>query len=100
VLYELLVGPIPQGFDIDHLCRNRGCVRPDHLEPATRSENLRRGDLHPPAAALQAAKTHCPRGHPYDEINTYWNTNGGRGHSRVCRACWKARRRERRTNRR
>lgn len=41
--YETFVGPIPEGLDLDHLCRNRGCVNPDHLEPVTRKENLRRG---------------------------------------------------------
>lgn len=40
--YEQMVGPIPEGLEIDHLCRNRGCVRPDHLEPVTHSENMRR----------------------------------------------------------
>lgn len=43
LIYEWLVGPIPDGLDLDHLCRNRACVRPDHLEPVTRTENLRRG---------------------------------------------------------
>lgn len=43
--WELLNGPVPQGLELDHLCRNRRCVRPDHLEPVTHAENVRRGEL-------------------------------------------------------
>jgi hypothetical protein len=75
VAYEMCVGPIPDGLVIDHLCRNRSCVRPDHLEPVTNAENQARG--------AHAMKTHCPQGHPYDEVNTY-RTKTGR---RMCRAC-------------
>jgi len=45
VVYQMLVGPVPEGMDLDHLCRNRACCNPDHLEPVTRSENNRRGAL-------------------------------------------------------
>lgn len=73
--YEEKVGPIPVGFDIDHLCRVRACVNPDHLEPVTRAENIRR------AAAF---KTSCPAGHEYTPDNTY--IRPGTVH-RKCRTC-------------
>lgn len=78
--YVLLVGPIPDGLEPDHLCRVTLCVNPDHLEPVTHRENMLRGET---LGARNAAKTHCPRGHPYDEANTYIGTKGGRW----CRAC-------------
>jgi hypothetical protein len=80
VLYELLVGPIPEGLHIDHLCRNRGCVRPDHLEPVTCRENLLRGETLP---AKQAATTHCPSGHEYAGANLRVETSG----KRKCKTC-------------
>lgn len=64
--YESLVGPIPGELTIDHLCRVRCCVNPDHLEPVTRGENVRRGEAGRVVAAMHRAKTHCPHGHPYD----------------------------------
>lgn len=73
VAYELLVGPIPDGLTIDHLCRNRACVNPEHLEAVTIQENVRRG----------CTKTHCLRGHVYDEVNTYTSKVG----HRQCRVC-------------
>lgn len=81
VAYELFVGPIPEGMQIDHLCRNRGCVNPSHLEPVTIRTNLTRSPLTLLSQAAQ--KTHCPRGHPYDEANTYLDKNG----HRYCRIC-------------
>jgi hypothetical protein len=85
VAYELYIGPIPEGLDLDHLCRVPSCVNPDHLEPVTRRENIRRGDSVP---ARKAAQTHCKRGHPLFGPNLYlWK--GGR----ICRECraWYAR---------
>ena len=79
--YEQIRGLIPPGLDIDHLCRNRWCVNPWHLEIVTRRTNLLRGDT---LAAGEADRTHCPSGHPYDEENTYHY----RG-LRYCRACRK-----------
>jgi hypothetical protein len=79
-------GPVPAGMQLDHLCRERRCVRPSHLEPVTQRENLLRGDG-PSARAARA--TECPKGHPYDEANTRLNS---RGH-RVCVICSRARQR-------
>jgi hypothetical protein len=80
--YEHFVGPIGDTI-LDHLCRVRSCVRPDHLEPVSARENLMRGNT---AAARNAAKTHCPQGHPYDEVNTYRDKRGRRS----CNACRRA----------
>lgn len=87
-LYELLIGPVPEGHQLDHLCRVRECVRPHHLEPVTAQENLLRGETIP---AAHAAKTHCPQGHPYDEENTIMRARG----TRECRTCENAAQRRR-----
>lgn len=85
VAWELLVGPIPEGLELDHLCKNPGCVNPDHLDPVTHAENMRRGEGFD---NWQRRKTHCPRGHEYSRENTYVNPKG----SRECRTCRKERR--------
>jgi hypothetical protein len=77
--YELLKGDIPKGKHLDHLCRNRKCCNPKHLEPVTQRENLLRGETIPASYVL---KTHCPQGHEYTEENTY--TYKG---SRYCITC-------------
>jgi|SRR5690554_866218 len=82
VMYELFNGPIQASMDLDHLCRNRRCVNPLHLEQVTRSENLKRGLTGENIAAPLRARTHCPQGHEYSEENT--RRYAGR---RVCRAC-------------
>lgn len=79
VAYEIIVGPIPVGLELDHLCRVRHCVNPSHLEPVTHQENLRRSDV---VTGLRSAKTHCPHGHPYDNANT--SVRNGRRHCREC----------------
>lgn len=76
--WEQANGPVPDGLQLDHLCRVRHCVNPDHLEVVTLLENYRRGN----SGKHQAAKTHCPHGHAYDETNTY-RLNG----HRHCRSC-------------
>lgn len=78
--YELMIGPIPDGLCLDHLCRNRSCVNPAHLEPVTNRENLHRGIGH---TATRAQQTTCINGHPFDDQNTYIKPNG----CRSCRAC-------------
>jgi hypothetical protein len=90
--YEFVKGTIPDGLDIDHLCRNRSCVKPDHLEAVTHRENMVRGETF---AARNATKTHCKNGHPLSGSNLI---NQARG-DRVCRICANARVRElKRTN--
>lgn len=86
VAWELANGPVPEGFELDHLCRNRACLNLDHLEVVTRRENVRRGFG---LASINALKARCPRGHEYTSENTYVRRN-----QRHCRAC---RRRERGT---
>jgi hypothetical protein len=87
VVYALVHGDLSPDEQIDHLCRNRACVNPAHMEVVTSKENTMRGESF---SAKNARKTRCPRGHAYDETNTYRY----RG-SRYCRACYRDRRRSR-----
>lgn len=80
VAYELFVGPIGSGLQIDHLCRNRICCNPDHLEPVTQRENMVRGTS---LFAQQLKRTHCPRGHEYTAENTHLSKRN----ERTCRQC-------------
>ena len=89
VSYEHWIGPVPDGLDLDHLCRVRRCVNPDHLEPVTRRENLLRG---PTIPAGNLSKLECAQGHAFDADNTYISPDG----ARVCRACHRIWARERR----
>jgi hypothetical protein len=84
--YSAEKGPIPQGLHIDHLCRVRNCVNPVHLEAVTKKENDLRGLGQ---GGLNARKTHCPRGHEYDESNTYLYR--GNRQCLICRRSWKKR---------
>jgi hypothetical protein len=88
--YELLVGPIPKGYEPDHLCRVPACVKaipdeygPAHLEAVTHRENGLRGLTIQRRKERAAAQTHCKRGHPFDQANTYIKRDG----ARACRAC-------------
>jgi hypothetical protein len=84
--FEAHVGIVPNGLQLDHLCRVRRCVNPDHLEPVTCAVNIARGKT----GESNRLKSHCRNGHPYDQKNTYFY-NG----SRYCRACCATRRRVR-----
>lgn len=78
VTYELFVGAIPEGLEIDHLCANVGCINPAHLEPVTHDENMRR---------RAERQTHCKRGHEFNESNTYRYPGKDGSVRRCCRAC-------------
>lgn len=82
--YEMHRGPIPEGLYIDHLCRNRACVNPDHMEPVTKAENVRRSPIAP--STINAAKTHCAHGHPFSGDNLILARGGKK---RVCKTCQK-----------
>lgn len=78
LVYTFHVGAVPTGLELDHLCRFRHCVNPDHLEPVTHAENVRRGHN----GRHNKVKTHCPTGHAYIGDNIKWYQ--GR---RYCREC-------------
>lgn len=79
--YEHHCGPIPDGLILDHLCRNRACVNPDHLEPVTTQENLLRAVG---MGQANTAKENCPAGHPYSGDNLYIPPSRA---NRMCRTC-------------
>lgn len=74
--YEMLIGDIPDGLELDHLCRRRDCVNPFHLEPVTHKVNMSRGKA--------ASKTHCLRGHPLSGSNVGINSVIK---TRYCKTC-------------
>lgn len=80
--YEFLNGPVPEGLELDHKCRNPSCVNPDHLEAVSHKTNCLRGVGVIALRAWNKNKTHCRNGHPFDEANTY-----AYGNERRCRVC-------------
>lgn len=86
----IFIGPIPDGYTVDHLCGNPSCVNPAHLEAVTQRENLMRGNTR---NAHRARQTHCKRGHEFTAENTYREPRRG---CRVCRTCHRDYERERR----
>lgn len=82
IMYELVKGKVPKGLELDHLCRNKGCINPDHLEAVTHVENQKRGKVN-----QNKNKTHCKRGHEFIKDNTYVNSKG----VRACKECIKLR---------
>lgn len=88
--YEAFRGPIAVGLQIDHLCRNPGCVNPSHMELVTPAENTARGNAGLHMRAKSAALTHCPAGHPYSRENTSISKRRG---TRICKTCRRLKRR-------
>lgn len=91
VAYEVWIGPIPEGLEIDHVyakgCRFRDCIEPSHLEAVTHTENIRR----------KPQPSHCPEGHEYTKENTaLWRRKNRPGMNKICRTCRNGKRRERR----
>lgn len=84
VAYEAWRGPVPDGLELDHLCRVRICVNPDHLEAVTKTVNTMRGESSP---AVNARKDACIHGHPFDDANTYYATRKSGRVRRQCRTC-------------
>lgn len=81
-IYVQKYGPVPKDLQLDHICCNKACCNPEHLEPVTCLENIKRAPKH------NINKTHCPRGHEYTTENTYiFKTKTGSGKGRSCKEC-------------
>lgn len=91
--YEIFKGSIPKGLTVDHLCCNRKCCNPDHLEVVTRGENARRGKGLEITHNKRRLRTHCKNGHEYTSENTRIDNSKGRN-ARVCRICAKLKTRQ------
>lgn len=89
VAYELFAGVIPDGLEIDHICRNRRCVNPDHMEPVTRRVNVLRGNSPIQLRERARAKTHCVHGHLYTPETVCMERRNGGTYSRRCKECRK-----------
>lgn len=87
--YQMFVGPIPEGMVLDHLCRNRACVNPEHLEPVTSRENVLRGIGPHRTRRRYEQRTHCGAGHPLTGDNLILRTDGGRYRCRTCFNAWR-----------
>lgn len=94
-VYTEFKGKIPPKMTIDHLCRNKICVNPEHLEVVSQRENILRGDTR---AGKNAKKSHCSRGHEFTPENTYTYTGSRGGTWRACRACERIKHAKRRAN--
>ncbi|WP_421877340.1 HNH endonuclease signature motif containing protein [Mycolicibacterium wolinskyi] len=82
-MYQLVVGDIPENHQVDHLCRVRDCINPDHLEPVTQQENIARGELSAYMRAKNAAREYCKAGiHPWVPENIRSNGSG-----QICLPC-------------
>ncbi len=95
VAYELWIGAIPDGMEIDHTCRIRDCFNPDHLEVVTHRENIRRSSWKPYLVSIppRFELTHCAHGHEYSPENTRV-AQSKKGPFKVCRTCHRAKERE------
>ncbi len=85
-------GPVPEGQELDHLCRTNGCCNDEHVTPVTHRENVQRGLV----GSDQRARTTCPQGHAYDSTNTRVSMRRGGGVNRFCRTCQRLRARSKR----
>jgi hypothetical protein len=95
VAWDLAVGPIPAGMSVLHRCDNRPCCNPSHLFLGTHTDNVR--DMAAKERDWQSRKLHCPRGHEYNEANTYHRPSAP--NERECRACNRENQRARRASR-